>query len=460
MKINELKYSAFAMLRFLSLAGLLACAPHPARAESSFATKPNILYIVADDLGYNDVGFNGCKEIKTPNVDKLAHDGTILKSFYAQPLCSASRAALLTGRYPCHTGIYNVVRPDVPWGLPLEERTLAQALREAGYETAIVGKWHLGDQPAYRPTQRGFDHQYGLWTGNVDYFTHLRNGKLDWHKDDQPCKDQGYSTHLIAKEACRLIQEKDPSKPLFLYLPFNAVHFPYMVPDNYLLPYSNLNGKRRILAGMDAAMDEAIGQVIAALEAKGIRDNTLILFNSDNGGPGPGIISDNTPLRAGKGTIYEGGVRVCAFANWPGHIPSNATNNAVLHEVDWYPTLIKLAGGSLEQKLPLDGSDIWPTLTQGAQSPHFEEVTLCGTTHGKIAIRSGDWKLLVQGENKKSLPELYNLAEDIGEKHDLAATHPEKVKELMAKYEAVMKTAVQGADGKASAQNAKDHEEE
>ena len=127
--------------------------------------RPNILYIVADDLGYNDVGFNGSKEIKTPNVDQLAHDGTILKSFYAQPLCSASRSSLLTGRYPCHTGIYNVVRPDVPWGLPLAERTLAQALKAAGYETAIVGKWHLGDQPAYRPTQRGFDHQYGLWTG-------------------------------------------------------------------------------------------------------------------------------------------------------------------------------------------------------------------------------------------------------------------------------------------------------
>jgi arylsulfatase A-like enzyme len=350
-----------------------------------------------------------------------------------------------------------VVRPDVPWGLPLAERTLAQALKAAGYETAIVGKWHLGDQPAYRPTQRGFDHQYGLWTGNIDYFTHLRSGKLDWHRDDQPCHDQGYSTHLIAQEACRLIQAKDPNKPLFLYLPFNAVHYPYMVPDSYLQPYPNLKGKRRVLAGMDAAMDEAIGQVIAALDAKGIRDNTLILFNSDNGGPSPGTISDNTPLRAGKGTIYEGGVRVCAFVNWPGHIPAQATNNAVLHEVDWYPTLIKLAGGSLEQKLPLDGGDIWPTLTQGAPSPHAGEVTLCGTAHGKIAIRTGNWKLLVQGENKKNPPELYNLADDIGEKHDLAATHPEKVKELMAKYDAVMKTAVQSVGGKSSG---KDHDED
>ena len=426
--------------------------------ELHAADKPNILYIVADDLGYNDVAFNGSKEIKTPNLDKLAYAGTILKSFYAQPLCSTSRASLLTGRYPCHTGIYGVVKPDVPWGLPLTERTLAQALKEAGYETAIVGKWHLGDQPAYLPTRRGFDHQYGLWTGNIDYFTHMREGKLDWHKDDQPCDDQGYSTHLIAKEACRLIQEKDPNKPLFLYLPFNAVHYPHQVPDSYTAPYANLSKGRRVIAGMCAAMDEAVGQVVAALEAKGMRDNTIILFNSDNGGPGG---NDNSPLSGHKGSIYEGGVRVCAFANWPGHIPSNATNNAVLHEVDWYPTLIKLAGGSLEQKLPLDGGDIWPTLTQGAQSPHADEVTLCGTAQGKIAIRSGDWKLLVQGENKKNPPELYNLAEDIGEKENLAATNPEKVKELMARYEAVMKTAVKGAGGKESgATPAKDQQED
>ena len=422
------------------------------------AAKPNILYIVADDLGYNDVAFNGSKEIKTPNLDKLAHDGTILKSFYAQPLCSTSRASLLTGRYPCHTGIYSVVRPDVPWGLPLEERTLAQALKEAGYETAIVGKWHLGDQPAYLPTRRGFDHQYGLWTGNIDYFTHMRNGKLDWHRDDKPCNDQGYSTHLIAKEACRLIQEKDPDKPLFLYLPFNAVHYPHQVPDSYTVPYANLSKGRRVIAGMCAAMDEAVGQVIAALEAKGIRDNTLILFNSDNGGPGG---NDNSPLSGFKGSINEGGIRVCAFASWPGHIPSNAICNEILHEVDWYFTLIDLVGGSLQQKLPLDGRDIWPVLTQGAKSPHADTLTVCGTAYGKIAVRSGDWKLLVQGQNsKKGPPELFNLADDIGEKKNLAVTHPENVKELMAKYEAVMKTAVEGAGGKASGQPLKDHEED
>lgn len=414
----------------------------PAHGPKEILDKPNIIYILADDLGYNDVGFNGGKEIKTPNLDKLAANGTVLKSFYAQPLCSPSRAALLTGRYPSRTGVYSVVRPHAPWGLSLDERTLAQALREAGYETAIVGKWHLGEsRPAYLPTQRGFDHQYGLWFGNIDYFTHMREGQLDWHKDDQPCHDKGYSTTLLAREACRLIQNKKPDKPLFLYLAFNAVHFPYQVPESYLQPYAKLNGLRRILAGMDAAMDEAIGQVIATLDAKGIRNNTLILFSSDNGGPQPDIVSGNSPLRDGKGTIYEGGVRVCAFVNWPGHIPAHGFNNEVLHEVDWYPTLIKLAGGSLDQKLPMDGRDIWPVLTQGKKSPHADEVVLCGTQRGTMAIRVGDWKLLVWVNSKKK-PELFNLAEDIGEQHDLAATHPEKFQELMVKYKAVMKTAI------------------
>lgn len=419
----------------------------PLLALHAAADKPNIVYILADDLGYNDVGFNGCQEIKTPNLDKLARDGTILRSFYAQPLCSTSRASLLTGRYPTHTGIYGVVGENKGRGLPLEERTLAQALKGSGYETAIVGKWHLGDATVdFLPTHRGFDHQYGLHLGNIDYFTHIRLRKLDWWRDDKPCNDQGYSTTLLTKEACRLVKEKNPDKPLFLYLAYNAVHFPFQAPDSYLKLYPNLKGNRQIYAGMLAAMDEGIGQVLAALDEKGIRKDTLILFSSDNGGWGP---CDNNPLRGFKGNMYEGGVRVCAFANWPGHIPSQTTNNQVLHEVDWYPTLIKLAGGSLKQNLPIDGGDIWPALTQGVRSPHAEEVTLSGTNRGDLAIRMGDWKLIIWTNEKfkDKTPELYNLAQDIGEKHDLAATHPDKVKQLKAQYDVVMKDAAKSITG-------------
>ena len=417
------------------LAALLILLP----ASVSAAGKPNILYILADDMGYADAGFNGGKDIKTPNLDRIANGGSILKSFYVQPVCSPTRSTLMTGRYPARTGVYSVVRPQAPWGLKPEEQTLAQTLRSAGYETAITGKWHLGEfEPAYRPMQRGFDHQYGPWFGAIDYFTHLREGVLDWHRDDHPSKDEGYSTHLIAKEACRIIREKSPDKPLFLYLPFNAVHAPHQVPSSYCEPYSNLKGVRRTYAGMVSAMDEAIGQVLAALDEKKIRDNTLIIFSSDNGGPAPGRITSNGPLRAGKGTIYEGGVRVCACVNWPGHIPAGKTIDEPLHAVDWYPTLAKLSGAPVDQKLPLDGLDIWQVLTEGAKSPH-DALILCGTERGQAAIRMGDWKLLVGAGGGN---QLYNLAEDIGETLNLADAQPEKLNELRAKYDEMMKTAV------------------
>lgn len=434
---------------------LTTCLFLSAQTFAAAAEKPNIIYILADDMGYADAGFNGCKQIQTPNLDRLAKSGTILSSFYVQPLCSPTRASLMTGRYVAHTGVYTVVKPHAPWGLPLAERTLAQALREAGYETAITGKWHLGEfQPAYLPTRRGFEHQYGLWFGNIDYFTHLRDGVLDWHRDDQPCNDDGYSTQLLAKEASRLIRSRDIGKPLFLYLPFNAVHSPLQVPDSYMAPYGNLSGKRKIYAGMMAAMDEAIGQVVATLEEQHMLNNTLILFSSDNGGPNPGIVADNSPLRGGKGSIFEGGVRVCALASWPGHIPAGKVVDQPVHIIDWYPTLVKLAGGSLKQSLPPDGKDIWPVLVEGARSPH-DALLLSGVSPGKAAVRAGDWKLL-RGEtdatgmkrgkgakgNKAEGYQLYNLADDLGETNNLAASHPAKLAEMKEHLERLLKEAV------------------
>ena len=206
-----------ASLSALLLATTIIAADAPA--------KPNIVFILADDLGYADVGWHG-GEIKTPNLDKLANGGAKLEQFYVQPVCSPTRAAFMTGRYPMRHGLQvGVVRPWAQYGLPLDERTLPQALKEAGYETAITGKWHLGHfQPEYLPTRRGFDHQYGHYNGALDYFTHIRDEGFDWHKDDKVNRDEGYSTHLLATEAARLIRERDKKKPLFLYVPFNAVH--------------------------------------------------------------------------------------------------------------------------------------------------------------------------------------------------------------------------------------------
>ena len=415
--------------------------------------KPNIVYFLIDDLGYADCGFNGGKDIRTPNIDKLAKEGAVLKSYYVQPVCSPTRSALMTGRYAIHTGVYSIVRPGAPWGLPLAERLLPQALKEVGYTTAICGKWHLGEfQSEYTPTHRGFDHQYGHFFGALDYFKHNRDGKMDWYRDDKPLVEEGYTTHLVAKEACRIVREQAADKPLFLYVPFNGIHSPHQVPDNYTEPYKDLPKLRQTIAGMLSAVDEAIGQITAALDEKGLRQNTLIIFSSDNGGPGPGTATMNTPLRAGKGTIYEGGIRVCSFATWPGKIPAGITIDEPMHAVDWFPTLVKLTGAPAEQKLSPDGLDIWPVLTQGAKSPH-EALLLPGMAPDKMALRMGDWKLLLNASDKDAEEargsdkasgkmELYNLATDIAEKNNLAAAQPEKLAEMRSLLDALIKDAV------------------
>jgi arylsulfatase A-like enzyme len=431
------------------------------------APKPNIVFLLIDDLGYADCGFNGGKEIKTPNIDRLAKSGTIIDSHYVQPVCSPTRSTLLTGRYPTHTGVYTIVSPGAAWGLPLAERTLADALRSVGYRTALTGKWHLGEfEKAYQPNARGFDHQYGHFFGMLDYYTHERMNKLDWYRNGEPLKEEGYTTHLITKEACKVIESGDKSKPLFLYLPFNGVHSPFQVPDSYLKPYGALKGNRQKLAGMLAAVDEAIGKIEDSLKKAGMLENTLIVFSSDNGGPPPG---DNTPFRDYKGTIFEGGTRAAAFATWPGHIPADKHVTQPMHMVDWYPTLIKLAGGSLEQKLPIDGLDVWPMLTKGTASPHDAILSVSTQGPASAAVRMGDWKLLVSGnadadtgeddgakkgkkKGKKAADKyesvaLYNLIEDPSESKNLAVAQPERVKAMRARLSQLLKDAVpSGAD--------------
>ncbi|MDB6028418.1 MAG: arylsulfatase family protein [Verrucomicrobiales bacterium] len=426
------------------------------------AEKPDIVFILADDLGYNDVGFAGGKEIKTPNLDKLAAGGTVLKQFYVQPVCSPTRASLMTGRYPMRYGLQvGVIRPWANYGLPLEEQMLPDALRSAGYSTTILGKWHLGSfDKAYAPTNRGFEHHYGHLFGAIDYFTHERDGKLDWYRDGEVLKEKGYSTHLIASEAERVIKAQPKNKPLFLYVPFNAVHAPHEVPESYKEPYKNLPEPRRTYAGMLAALDEGVGKIVAAIDSTGRRKNTLFIFSSDNGGPAPGKVTDNTPFRAGKGTLYEGGVRVCAFVAWDGHIKAGTSVNEPLHMVDWYPTLSKLTHASVKQKLPLDGLDAWPTIAKGKRSPH--DAILFNSTPYNGAIRIGDWKLVLAGNHsevdgeapdakvgkkagskrmKADLLELFNLRDDPSETKNLADANPGKVKELRERYEVLAKQA-------------------
>jgi arylsulfatase A-like enzyme len=418
-------------------------------AQTSSKSKPNILFILVDDMGYGECGFNGGKTFKTPVIDQLAAGGAILENHYVQPVCSPTRSCLLTGRYPTQTGVYGIISPGAV-GLPLKERTLASALKEAGYSTAILGKWHLGESDkVYQPNARGFDHQYGHFFGNIDYFKHARNEVPDWYRNGVALNEEGYATHLIAKEACKIIETNDHQKPLFLYIPFNGIHAPFQVPDNYLKAYPNLSGNRQKLAGMLAAVDEAIGQILQSLEKSGMRDNTLIVFSSDNGAPQPG---DNTPLRDFKATVYEGGIRGAAFVNWPGHVPAQQSIKEPMHAVDWYPTLIGLAGGSLKQTLPMDGLNVWPMITQHQVSPHDAILSVSNRGTSLAAIRMGNWKLIeldMTGvaagskiSNRYEPVALFNLAEDPSEKKNLANQYPDKVLLLQTRLKQMLAKAV------------------
>ncbi|WP_435009400.1 arylsulfatase B [Tundrisphaera lichenicola] len=455
--------SIFHRLAAMAALGLVLFGPSSEAADDP-PIRPNIIYFLVDDLGWGDVGWHG-SEIRTPQLDKLAAAGAKLEQFYVQPVCSPTRAALMTGRYPMRHGLQvGVVRPWAQYGLPLEERTLPQALKEAGYETAICGKWHLGHfRPEYLPTHRGFDHQYGHYNGALDYFTHVRDGGFDWHRDDRENHDEGYSTQLLAREAARRIESRDRSRPMFLYVPFNGIHAPHQVPESYKTPYAGLKEPRRTYAGMLAAVDEAVGQIVEAVDRAGLRKDTLFLFSSDNGGPNPGKVTSNGPLRGAKGTLYEGGVRVPASATWEGHIKPGSVIQAPLHAVDWYPTLLGLAGASTSQTLPLDGRDAWPAIIEGAPSPH--DAILLNTSPRSGAIRVGEWKLIIHAAGiddgdevqaaERSEPEtepstkidsmkaeLFHLADDPNERHDLAKSNPGKVAELRARYSEFARQAI------------------
>lgn len=421
-----------------ALVVVLACSG-PTLTGLGASQKPNILFIVADDLGWKDVGFHG-SDIRTPNLDKLATAGVKLEQFYAQPMCTPTRAALLTGRYPLRYGLQTGVIPTgAAYGLATDEWLLPQALKDAGYSTAIIGKWHLGhaDQK-YWPRQRGFDYQYGPLIGEIDYFTHECEGKVDWYRNNKVVKEKGYSTTLLGNDAVKFLNEHDPAKPFYLYLAFNAPHTPYQAPPEYLDRYKQINDpSRQAYAGSITAMDDQVGRVVAALEARKLRANTLIVFMSDNGGTRNALFAgamadvskakipcDNGPYREGKGMNYEGGTRVVAFVNWPGHIPAGRTVNEMIHVVDWYPTLSKLTGASVTNCKPLDGFDMWPTLSEGKPSPRTELVY--NVEPFRAAVRQGDWKLVWRTILPSSV-ELYNIANDPSEKENLAAKYPDKV---------------------------------
>jgi arylsulfatase A-like enzyme len=418
-------------------------------AEQAAGSRPHIVYIVSDDQGWKDVGFHG-SDIKTPSLDRLAQEGARLEQFYVQPMCTPTRAALMTGRYPFRYGLQTLVIPTPgKYGLPTDERLLPQALKEAGYRTVMVGKWHLGHADRkYWPRQRGFDYHYGAVLGEIDYYTHASSNIRDWYRNNRPVKEEGYVTQLLGRDAVARINEHDPKTPLFLYLAFTAPHSPYQAPKPYLDKYQHIaDPTRRAYAAMITAMDDEIGKVVAALDRKKMRDNTLIVFMSDNGGNRTAMLAgdadvsklklpaDNGPYRGGKGMLYEGGTRVAALANWPGRIKAGEVKE-VMHVVDMFPTLAALAGANVNKGKPLDGLNVWSTITEGKPSPRQEVVYNIEPFRG--GLRRGDWKLVWRTPLPSSV-ELFNIAEDPSEKINLADKNPQKVAELQQRIEELAK---------------------
>jgi len=423
------------------LAGALALA---VVATARAADKPNIIVILADDLGNADLGYRG-SQIRTPNIDALAMGGVRLESYYGQQLCSPARAALMTGRYPMRYGLQSfVIFPGHKYGLPTDETTLPQALKQAGYTTAMVGKWHLGhaDQK-YWPQNRGFDYFYGNLVGEVDYFSKDRGGIIDWQSNGRFLREKGYHTTQLGDEAVKLIEKHDTSTPLFLYFAALAVHTPLQAPQAEIDAYTDVfaDSEKRAYAAMLTNLDTQVGRMVAALEKRGMRENTIIVFTSDNGGikqmkvgaPG-GALAKNPPasngnLRDGKASLYEGGVRVPAIMNWPAKL-TPAVVNEPLHHVDVMPTLLAIAGGKGNPDHPFDGRDAWATLAHGKPSPHDDILINVEIYRG--ALRKDQWKLVKQA----TLPgktELFDLSQDIGEKNNVAAQFPDVTRDLEAR---------------------------
>lgn len=422
---------------------------------------PNIILIMADDLGYGDLGCYGNREIKTPHIDALARIGIRFTDFHANgPVCSPTRAALLTGRYQQRSGFAGFPHefPEKPYrpadGLAPSETTFAEALKPAGYATAVFGKWHMGVPVEFNPVRQGFDGFRGFTTGNIDYFSHVsQQGQEDWWKDDRKVPEEGYATDLLTRHSLAFI-EKNKDRPFCLYLAHACAHYPWQAPADgarYRRQAKKVPGPgnvpnalgdrlgtdaQRAIQTMIERMDDGIGQIVSSLKANGLAEHTFVFFCSDNGAwPSRGAGS-NGPLAGIKGDLFEGGHRVPAIACWPGKIKPGVSDQTLM-SMDLFPTLLSLAQLPVPDGLELDGLDLTPMLLENKRLPPR---TLFWGFSAQRAVRSGPWKLVKgvrQNPNKilraisGDFLSLYNLDSDLGEEVDLAASHPEKVKLLL-----------------------------
>jgi arylsulfatase B len=463
-------------MKYLS-SSLLAAILSFALTVEAAERLPNVVLLFADDLGYGELGCQGNPEIPTPHIDSIAANGIrFTQGYVTAAFCSASRAGLMTGRYQTRfgyefnpTGSHN---EDPQAGLPPSEKTIADMLASAGYVNGLVGKWHLGGTAKYHPFRRGFDEFFGFlheghyfvpppyhgtttwlrrkvlpgggkgrWTskdGRTIYSTHLGN-EPDYDADNpiyrggQPVVEEQYLTDAFTREAVDFI-DRNADRPFFLYLAYNAVHSPMQATDKYMKRFAKIDDvQRRIFAGMLANMDDSVGTVLEKLRKEKLEENTLVFFISDNGGPTAELTSSNLPLRGGKGTVYEGGIRVPFLAQWKGTLPKGKVYRQPVISLDVFATAAALAKATLPKNKKFDGVNLIPYLTgEKKEPPHQKLFWRIGT---RAALRVGDWKLLRQGKRAVGSWELYDLAKDIGEKKSLASTQPAKLEELKTVWE-------------------------
>ncbi len=402
--------------------------------------RPNIIIFLADDLGYADVGFNGCEDIPTPNIDSIAAKGVKFTDGYANhPVCSPSRAGLLTGMYQHRFGFENNSGPEdyaAPnFGVPRDVPMISERLQKVGYKTGMVGKWHVGFNEGLRPHERGYDFTYVFHSGARTFYPKGPKQNNQLFKDGEPFNDETeYLTDAFARDSVKFIdhhQSSDQSDdPFFLFFSFNAVHLPLEATKQYESRFPDIKSKKRkTYAGMLSALDDAIGQVMDSVRQHKLENDTLVFFYSDNGGPTRETTSRNDPLRGFKGTLFEGGIRVPYAIQWPGVIPSGETYTHPVMSFDITATALAVAGVEVSDADRIDGKNLLPYLNgEVSDKPHDHLFWRAGGQH---AARAGDWKLVKQrGEDAM----LFNLSSDIGEHKDLSASNPEKMKEIQAVY--------------------------
>ena len=425
-------------MRRLLLPTLVACACASPLAQTP-ASRPNIVLIITDDVGYGDLGSYGAPDIKTPNIDSLAKHGTRLTDFYANASsCTPTRAGLITGRYQqrvmLERPLSHASSEDGKLGLTANGRSLPQLLKNAGYATALIGKWHLGYLPQMSPLAHGFDAFFGFKAGYTDYWEHIDNGgEPDLFENDTPVTPSGYMTDLITDHSVKFIDDH-ARQPFFLEVAYNAAHWPYQDPDRpskavdnsrHLMPFDDPTNTRADYVKIMERADQGVGKILAALDRLKLADNTLVIFTNDNGGE---WLSRNAPFFSRKFSLYEGGIRVPAILRWPGHIPAAVVSPQVGITMDLTATALAIAGATVPADAKLEGINLMPALSKGGQvvpRTLFWRVTTAGLN--QRAVRDGNWKLLVEGSARLSL---FDVVKDPGERNDLAASNTAVVRKL------------------------------